>query len=789
MDGTDPKDKNLPAAPERASALCSAMLRIGATLDLGAVLQEVVDSARALTGTRWGMIMTIGEADGCAEFVTSGFTPEETRQFAESPDGPGVFAHMRDLPGPLRLANLREYLSERGFSAALMRSDTLLSMPMCHLGEQVGNVFVSEKADAEAFTDADEEVLALFAAQAAAAIVHARSLRDERRTRADLEALIETSPVGVAILDAHTGRPSFNREAWRIVEPLLDPALDPERAAQAAVGAVTCRFADGSEVTARDIPRATAPGGATTMRAEVVELSVPDGRAVRALLNVTLIHAPDGQVASVVVTLQDLVPFEELERQRAAFLGMVSHELRAPLMAIKGSASTALGSAPAPSREELMQLLRIVDAQAEHMYRLVGNLLDAGRIEAGTLSVDPRPTPVAALVDAARNTFAAGGARHALRIDLPDALPPVMADRERIGQVIGNLLSNAARHSPETSPISIGAAREGAHVAVWVSDEGRGVAPEALRRLFNKHVALAPDEAGDATGPGGLGLAICKGLVEAHGGRIRADSDGLGRGARFTFTLPAADDGAARARPALAERGRGQEAGAPVLVVDDDPQALRFVRQALRAAGYAVVETGEAAKVAELIRAERPCLVLLDLMLPGTDGIALMEQVPELADLPVIFISGYGRDETIARAFERGAADYIVKPFSPTELIARVGAALRGRAPAEPFVLGGLAIDYERRRVTVDGNEVTLTATEYEVLRILSVEAPRVVATGSLLRRAWGAHLDPAVRSEAHRVRAFVRKLRRKLGDDAGPPRLILNERGVGYRMAVPEDR
>jgi len=101
---------------------------------------------------------------------------------------------------------------------------------------------------------------------------------------------------------------------------------------------------------------------------------------------------------------------------------------------------------------------------------------------------------------------------------------------------------------------------------------------------------------------------------------------------------------------------------------------------------------------------------------------------------------------------------------------------------------GGLAIDYERRRVTVDGNEVTLTATEYEVLRILSVEAPRVVATGSLLRRAWGAHLDPNVRSEAHRVRAFVRKLRRKLGDDAGSPRLILNERGVGYRMAKPEE-
>ena len=550
------------------------------------------------------------------------------------------------------------------------------------------------------------------------------------------------------------------------------------------MAAVTCRFADGSEVAVRDIPLAAALGDARAMRAEEVELSVPDGRAVRALLNVTPIQGPDGQTASVVVTLQDLAPFEELERQRAAFLGMVSHELRAPLMAIKGSASTALGTAPAPSREELTQFFRIVENQADHMHKLVGNLLDAGRIDAGTLSVDPVPTPAAALVEAARNTFAASGARHALRIDLPDDLPPVLADRERIGQVIGNLLSNAARHSPESSPISVGAARDGAHVALWVSDEGRGVAPDALGRLFSKHVALAPEAASGAAGAGGLGLAICKGLVEAHGGRIHADSGGLGKGARFTFTLPVAED-AARARTEPS-RARAMRAAAPVLVVDDDPQTLRFVRHALREAGYAVVETGEAGRVAELVRAERPQLVLLDLVLPGTDGIELMEEVPELSDLPVIFISVYGRDETIARAFERGAADYIVKPFSPTELTARVGAALRGRAP-EPFVLGALAIDYERRRVTVDGDEVTLTATEYEVLRILSVESPRVVTTGSLLRRAWGSHLDPSVRSDAHRVRAFVRKLRAKLGDDAGPPRLILNERGVGYRIAAEQ--
>ena len=430
---------------------------------------------------------------------------------------------------------------------------------------------------------------------------------------------------------------------------------------------------------------------------------------------------------------------------------------------------------------------RIIDDQADHMQGLIGNLLDAGRIEAGTLSVDPEPSEVAALVDRARNTFLNGGARHAVAIDLPPDLPPAMADRQRIVQVLCNLLSNAARHSPESSPVRVSAAREGAHVAVSVADEGRGVPPEMLGRLFARHAAFTGGGAGDGTAASGLGLAICKGLVEAHGGRIRAESEGLGRGARFTFTLPAAEGGDARAksRPAATPTTAEEPPKPRILVVDDDPHTLRQVRDALTKADYAVSVTAEPGEIAGLVRSRRPRLVLLDLMLPGTGGIELMGEVPELADLPVIFISGYGRDETIARAFEAGAADYIVKPFSPTELTARVGAAIRARAGAAPFVLGALAIDYARRRVTVDGRAVALTATEYEILRILSVDAGRVVTSESLLRRAWEGGREP---TDTERVRAFVKQLRAKLGDDASDPKWIFNERGVGYRMAKPGD-
>ncbi len=181
----------------------------------------------------------------------------------------------------------------------------------------------------------------------------------------------------------------------------------------------------------------------------------------------------------------------------------------------------------------------------------------------------------------------------------------------------------------------------------------------------------------------------------------------------------------------------------------------------------------------------RPDLVLLDLLLPGMDGIELMQSVPALADRPVIFLSAYGRDETIARALEARAADYIVKPFSPTELVARIQAALRKRnAPRPLYQMGELAIDYDERRVSLAGRPVQLTATEYNLLRELSVKAGRVLTYEDLLRREWG----PKDASDARLVRAFVKKLRRKLGDDASRPTYILNEHGVGYRMAKPEN-
>ena len=775
---TDDHERRAEALEQRISSLSAAILRINESLDLATVLREVVECACSLTATTRGVIATTDEAGAVLEYVSAGFTDEEHYRMAAWPDGPRLFAHMRDLPAPLRLTNLAEWVCELGFATDILPSEALVGMPLRHRGRHVGNFFVGMKDNGAEFTSADEEILALFASQAATAIANARIHQSEQRARADLEALIDTSPVGVVVFNVGTGKaPTINREAQRIVESLRTPGRPVEHLLEEA----TCRLADGREIPFDQFPLAGVLSSAATTRAEEIVLSVPGGRRVSALINATPIRSKEGAVETMVVTMQDLAPIEELERQRAAFLDMVSHELRAPLAAITGSAVTLESTAATLDRSEMRAFFRIITEQAEHMRSLVSDLLDAGRIDSGALSVLPEPSDVATLVDRARNTFVSGGARHAVAIDLAPHLPRVMADRRRIVQVLINLLANAARQAPDTAPIRIRAVRDATHVAVSVRDEGRGIAPERLTQLFRKHVHADGGNGGSGIS-GGLGLAICKGLVEAHGGRIRAESDGPGTGACFTFTVPvAAEADMAAADGEGQRRSADQELAARVLVVDDDPQALRFVREALTEAGFTVLVTGDHRELSRLVETEHPDLILLDLVLADTDGIELMQHSPELAGLPVIFISAYGRDATIARALDGGAADYIVKPFSPTELVARIRAALRGRAEPEPFVLGDLAIQYAARRVLVAGKPVDLTATEFELLRALSLAAGRVMTYDVLLHRVWRGAGDAAL------VRAFVKQLRRKLGDNPREPVWIFNQRGVGYRMPRPE--
>ena len=364
-----------------------------------------------------------------------------------------------------------------------------------------------------------------------------------------------------------------------------------------------------------------------------------------------------------------------------------------------------------------------------------------------------------------------------------------MADKRRIVQVLTNLISNASRHSPAGFSIRVAAVRDGVHVAVSVIDCGAGLPAERLPDLFTKFARLAAADHGHSSEGSGLGLAICKGIVEAHGGRIWAESAGLDLGARFTFTIPATEDTVVQPPPIPDATGAIRTGHERILVVDDDPETLRYVREVLSNAGYAPVVTGDPDDVPRLMEEVEPHLVLLDLILPDGDGITLMGKILAAHDVPVIFLSAYGRDRVIAEAFDNGATDYVVKPFSPTELVARIRAALRRRVlpeqpePARPYVLGDLTVDYAARVASLAGRPLGLTAMEYRVLRELSLHAGAVLTYDHLLQRVWGR----AHSGDRRPMRTVLRTLRGKLGDDANAPTYIFTEPRVGYRMPEGE--
>ena len=790
MDQNDARDSEMQALRDRLSRLSEASLRINESLDFDAVLQGVLDSARSLTGASYGAFVLLDDSGQIEDFLASGLTAEEAQLMWSLADGMRFFELLSSAEGPLRLPDLLGHIRSQGLPDLLPPVEVgpslaLLAAPVLYMGKRVGNIFVAEKETGGEFSSEDEETLVMFASQAALVTANARQHRDERRARSDLETLIDTSPVGVVVFDARTGAPvSINREMRRIVDGLRDP----DQASEQLLEVMTVRRADGREIFLEELPLAQALSAGETVRVEEIVLRVPDGRSVRALLNASPIRSEAGEVESFVVTLQDLTPLEELERLRAEFLAMVSHELRTPLTSVKGSIATLLDPPAALNPSETRQFFTIINAQIDRMQVLISDLLDVARVETGTLAVSPEPADVAVLISEARNAFRGGDVRHRIEIDLAADLPWVMADRARMAQVLGNLLVNAARNSPESSPIRVSAARDQTHVAVSVSDRGRGIPAESLPHLFRKYSRIDIEEPGGGTG---LGLAICQGIVEAHGGRIWAESDGPGLGARFTFTIPTVEQAGyaspvpSTPPPARSSRRRAEEQ-VRVLAVDDDPQALRLIRDALVKSDYTPIVTADPEEALRLVVEERPHLVLLDLVLPGTDGMELMREIAATAEVPVVFLSAHGQEHLVSRALDAGAADYLVKPFSPVELAARIRAALRRREmpePSAPYVLGGLTIDYRQRRVSLDGRPVQLTDIEYRALAELASNAGRILTYEHLLRRVWRLDSDADVRP----MRTAISSLRRKLGDDAEHPTYIFTQLRVGYRMPKGE--
>ncbi len=228
------------------------------------------------------------------------------------------------------------------------------------------------------------------------------------------------------------------------------------------------------------------------------------------------------------------------------------------------------------------------------------------------------------------------------------------------------------------------------------------------------------------------------------------------------------------------------EQGVRVLVVDDEPAIRRFLRMSLTAHDFEVFEAATGEEALTAVVAQRPDLVILDLGLPDIEGIEVTRRLREWSKIPIIILSVREHESAKVAALDAGADDYLTKPFGIGELLARMRAALRHTAPqaeAPVFTSGDLRVDFTRRVVTLAGQEVQLTPTEYDLLRVLVRHAGKVLTHHQLLREVWGVGYD----QETHMLRVNISNLRRKIEADPTRPRYIVTEPGVGYRLRAEE--
>ncbi|MFL5311428.1 MAG: response regulator [Myxococcales bacterium] len=387
---------------------------------------------------------------------------------------------------------------------------------------------------------------------------------------------------------------------------------------------------------------------------------------------------------------------EEANRSKDEFLATVSHELRTPLNAILGW-TRMLRTGALEGDEKLRRALETIERNARAQTQLVDDILDVSRIIAGKLRVQVRHIDlrgvILAAVDAVRP--AAEAKQLELALELRDEASDFHGDPDRLQQVVWNLLSNAIKFTPGKGKIAIELRRSNGHAEILVADTGMGITADFLPHVFDRF-RQADSSSTRAQGGLGLGLAIVRHLVEVHGGTVSAESEGEGRGARFTVRLPVreiheqVENGTVSRAAAHLEAVNPAEpvslAGMRVLVVDDDADARDLVRAMLASHGAEVVATYSADEAMELIGRDLPDALVSDIGLPSEDGYALIRRVralPATARLPALALTAYASIADHRRALESGFQRHLSKPVEPRELAAAVAtmiAEARGRA-------------------------------------------------------------------------------------------------------------
>jgi DNA-binding response OmpR family regulator/signal transduction histidine kinase len=506
------------------------------------------------------------------------------------------------------------------------------------------------------------------------------------------------------------------------------------------------------------------------------------------------------------VLLDDITLERSSMQARSEILALAAHELKTPLAIIKGSATTLLGNSLRWDPSMLREMLQMIDTQADRLHDILNTLLDVWRLDAGAQNLRLSEVHISKLLEQLLERWRMNALRHQFVLSIPTEDVVVQCDALRIEQALNHLLNNAVTYSSTGGTIRIHLETNEVEVCLSVADQGAGIAPEHLDRIFDRFYRISPGEgrsSGSSSGSG-LGLSFVRATIEAHGGKTWADSPGIGLGTTFYCTLPftphtgieqvyqvSSTTGitALPSGPLTASRTGPlrQNPRSKVVVVENDARIARYLRAHLVEQQYDVHIAGHGIQFLRQLDLEEPDIILLATRLSDMSGVELLQRLREFSRTPVMMLCDECEEDERVRLLELGADDLVVKPFGIKELLARVRVLLRRSAGQweQPisetiFRTGELTIDYAQHQVHVQGCAVQLSRTEYKLLCTLAQNVGRVMTHELLLERVWGAEYN----REVDFIWVYISRLRRKIEADPRHPRYILTMPDVGYKLA-----
>lgn len=509
---------------------------------------------------------------------------------------------------------------------------------------------------------------------------------------------------------------------------------------------------------------------------------------------------PQGLLLGRGLLLDDITLERSAAESRTETLALAAHELKTPLAIIKGAATTLLSSSMRWDASLQREMLQMIDTQADRLYDILNTLLDVWRFDTGAQSLRFAHVYMDELLSQLIERWRKRAPRHVFILQLLNDAPPVSCDAVRVAQALDALLDNAAAYSPQGSAITVRLETNDTEARISVVDEGIGIAAEHLDRVFDRFYRV--QQGNDAPRGSGLGLAMARVIFETHGGKIWADSPGLGQGATFyaalPFTSPSLSAAVTASAPAPSQSGVSLPAPrssgslrardrSSVLVAESDARVARYLRAHLEEEHYRVQVVSHGVPFLRQLDLQDPDLIVLATQLADMSGAELLQRLRDFSRTPVILLCDECDDDERARLLDLGADDLVLKPFGMKELLARVRAVLRRRAasPDEAageaiFTNGDLVIDYAQHQVWLRGSLVKLSGTEYRLLSVLAHNVGRVLTHEILLERVWG----PEYQREVDFIWVYISRLRRKIEDDPRHSRYILTVPDVGYKLA-----